>query len=152
MLRALFGLGPDMYVYSYPLVGQPSSWLRLVDHTHNYQLQVLMEQGFIGLIGFTSLTIFLTMSVFAIVKRYRDKKSSFDAIGIIILALLPAMIGKMFELQTGVARVSDLAMTLALFGAVIAVYELLNQQIAEGQGPQRRPQGELPARAHGCRG
>ena len=142
MLRPLFGLGPDMYVYSYPLVGQPSSWLRLVDHTHNYQLQVLMEQGFIGLIGFTSLTIFLTMSVFAIVKRYRDKKSSFDAIGIIILALLPAMIGKMFELQTGVARVSDLAMTLALFGAVIAVYELLNQQIAEGQNKSTN-QGSL---------
>ncbi|MEC9293214.1 MAG: hypothetical protein VYC65_02895 [Chloroflexota bacterium] len=142
MLRPLFGLGPDMYVYSYPLIGQPSSWLRLVDHTHNYELQVLMEQGFIGLIGFMSLTIFLAMSVFAIVKRYRDKKSTFDATGIIILALLPAMIGKMFELQTGVARVSDLAMTLALFGAVIAIYELLNQQIAEGQNKSRN-QGSL---------
>jgi len=133
MLRPLFGLGPDMYVYSYPLVGQPSSWLRLVDHTHNYQLQVLMEQGFIGLIGFTALIIFLTISVFAIVKRYRNQKSSFDVTGIIILALLPAMIGKIFELQTGVARASDLAMTLGLFGAVIAIYEFLNQQTDEGQ-------------------
>ncbi|MEC9293861.1 MAG: hypothetical protein VYC65_06200 [Chloroflexota bacterium] len=133
MLRPLFGVGPDMYVYSYPLVGQPSSWLRLVDHAHNYELHILVEQGFIGLIGFTALTIFLTISVFAIVKRYRNRKSDFDITGIIILALLPAMIGKIFELQTGVARASDLAMTLALFGAVIAIYELLNQQIAEGQ-------------------
>ena len=131
MLRPLFGLGPDMYVYSYPLIGQPSSWLRLVDHTHNYELQVLMEHGFIGLAGFTALSIFLIISVFAIIKRYRDNKNGFDATGIIILALLPAMIGKIFELQTGVARASDLAMTLALFGSVIAIYEFVNQQISQ---------------------
>ena len=133
MLRPLFGLGPDMYVYSYPLVGQPSSWLRLVDHTHNYELQILMEQGYVGLLGFTTLTIFLTISVFGITKRYRYQKKDFDTTGILILALLPAMIGKIFELQTGVARVSDLAMTLALFGAVIAIYEFLNQHNGEDE-------------------
>jgi len=133
MLRPLFGLGPDMYVYSYPLVGQPSSWLRLVDHTHNYELQVLMEQGFVGLIGFTTLTIFLTVSMFMIVKNSRYQKKDFDVTGILILALLPAVIGKMVELQTGVARASDLAMTLALFGAVIAIYEFLNKRNVESQ-------------------
>ena len=133
MLRPLFGLGPDMYVYSYPLIGEPSSWLRLVDHTHNYELQILMEQGFVGLIGFITLTGFLILTVFITAKKYRDIKGTFAITGTIILALLPAMIGKMFELQTGVARLSDITMTLALFGAVIAIYELLNQQIDEGQ-------------------
>ena len=76
ILRPLFGLGPDMYVYSYPLVAQPSSWLRLVDHTHNYELQILMEQGFLGLIGFTSLTGFLTICTFVIVKKYRKSQGS----------------------------------------------------------------------------
>jgi len=133
MLRPLFGLGPDMYVYSYPIVAQPSSWLRLVDHTHNYELQVLMEQGFLGLIGFSSLSGFLTICVFAIVKRYRNAKRNLDNTGIIMLAIFPAFVGKMFELQTGVARASDLAMTLALFGAVIAIYEVVNQQINERQ-------------------
>ena len=122
-----------MYVYSYPLVGQPSSWLRLVDHTHNYELQLLMEQGFIGLIGFTALSTLLVISVFVIIKRYRNEKTSFDITGIIILALLPAMIGKLFEMQTGVARASDLAMTLALFGAVIAIYEITNQPFKRRQ-------------------
>jgi len=133
ILRPLFGLGPDMYVYSYPMIGKPSSRLALVDHAHNYELQILLEQGFIGFIGFAALTIFLTICVFKIAKRYRERKSDFDTTGIIILALLPAMIGKLFDLQTGVARVSDLAMTFALFGAAIAIYELLNQQIGEDQ-------------------
>ena len=132
-LRPLFGLGPDMYVYSYPLIAKPSSQLALVDHAHNFELQVLMEHGFVGFIGFTTLSIFLTISVFAIIKRYRNQKSGFDVTGIIILALLPAMIGKLVDLQTGVARASDLAMTLALFGAVIAIYEFLGLQSTDCQ-------------------
>jgi len=132
-LRPFFGVGPDMFVYSYPLIAQPSSWLRLVDHTHNYELQILMEQGFIGFIGFTTLIAFLTISIFSIIKRYRNTKCDLDLTGIVILALLPATIGKIFELQSGVARVSDLAMTLALFGAVIAIYEILNQRTKEVQ-------------------
>ena len=133
MLRPLFGVGPDMYVYSYPLIGSPSSWLRLVDHTHNYELHILMEQGFIGLIGFITLTSFLILTIFITLKKYRNIKGSFDITGTIILAVLPAMIGKIFELQTGVARIADLTMTLALFGAVIAIFELLNQQNNAGQ-------------------
>ena len=115
------------------MIGKPSSRLALVDHAHNYELQILLEQGFIGFIGFATLTTFLTICVFEITRRYREKNHDFDTTGIIILALLPAVIGKLFDLQTGVARVSDLAMTFALFGAVIAIYELLNKRIDEGQ-------------------
>lgn len=146
VLRPIFGLGPDMYVYSYPLVAQPSSWLRLVDHTHNYGLQILMEQGFLGLIGFTSLTGFLTICTFVIIKKYRQKKRNLDHTKIVILAILPAFIGKMFELQTGVARASDLAMTIALFGAVIAIYEVVNQQINESQPDPLIQQSFVPSK------
>ncbi len=133
VLRPIFGLGPDMYVYSYPLVAQPSSWLRLVDHTHNYELQILMEQGFLGLIGFMALTGSLTICTVLIIKKHRKTKGNSDHAKIVILAILPAFIGKMFELQTGVARASDLAMTIALFGAVIAIYEVVNRQINKTQ-------------------
>ena len=51
-LRPLFGFGPDMFIYSFPFKGQPQSGLGIVDHAHNYELQLLMEQGFIGLISF----------------------------------------------------------------------------------------------------
>jgi len=127
-MRPFFGLGPDMYVYSYPLIGKPSSRLALVDHTHNYQLQVLLEQGIIGLIGFMTLCTMIMVSAFKVVKKYRTTNSRLSPSGIVILALFPSLIGKLFEMQSGVARVSDLLMTYALLGAVIAMYEILNTQ------------------------
>jgi len=68
-----------------------------------------------------------------IIKKYRNTKRNLDHTGIILLAILPAFVGKIFELQTGVARVSDLAMTIALFGSVIAIYEVINQENNERQ-------------------
>ena len=61
LLRPLFGLGPDMFVYSFPITSKPRTGLQTVDHAHNYELQVLMEQGFIGLIGFTMFSGFLLL-------------------------------------------------------------------------------------------
>ena len=129
LLRPLFGVGPDMLVYVFPLIGQPQSRLALVDHAHNYELQVLMEQGFVGLFGFLMMCALLAISIFAIVRRVRSSGNNIDAGSMLILALLPAMIGKMFEMQTGVGRVSDLAMNFALFGATIAIYEILNRRL-----------------------
>ena len=40
LLRPLFGLGPDMYVYAFPLAGNPQTRLALVDHAHNFELQL----------------------------------------------------------------------------------------------------------------
>jgi tetratricopeptide (TPR) repeat protein len=147
LLRPLFGLGPDMYVYSFPFVGPSQSKLSLVDHAHNYEIQILMEQGFVGLIGFSALAGLLVISAFAIVRRYRRAGRGLDSIGVLLIMLVPANIGKMFELQTGVARVSDLAMTLALFGATIALYEVANRRLtaeesaepAQSSKPKRNP-------------
>ena len=47
----------------------------------------------------------------------------------LILALLTAMIRKMVEFQSGVARISDLSMNFALFGAIIAIYEIINRNL-----------------------
>jgi tetratricopeptide (TPR) repeat protein/O-antigen ligase len=127
-LRPLFGVGPDMLVYSFPFKGQPQSGLGIVDHAHNYELQLLIEQGFIGVISFLLMVGLLTVAVFAIVRRMQSAGRGIDSTGIIVLALLPAFIGKMVELQSGVGRVSDLTMNFALFGAVIAIYEIVNRQ------------------------
>ena len=128
-LRPLFGFGPDMLIYSFPFKGQPQSGLGMVDHAHNYELQLLMEQGFIGLISFLFMAGLLTVAIFAVVRRMRSAGRGIDSTGIIVLALLPAFLGKMVELQSGVARISDLTMNFALFGAVIAIYEIVNLQL-----------------------
>ena len=128
LLRPLFGLGPDMFVYSFPITSKPRTGLQTVDHAHNYELQVLMEQGFIGLIGFTMFSGFLLLSAFTTVKKIRSSDDRVGVVAILVLALLPPVIGRMVEIQSGVARVSELAMMFALFGAIIALYRLVNRQ------------------------
>ena len=78
---------------------------------------------------FVSFAGLLGISVFAIVRRFRSTDRGIDPTGILLLALLPALIGKLVEFQTGVPRVSDLALTFALFGAAVALYELVNSQL-----------------------
>jgi len=137
ILRPVFGLGPDIFVYSFPIVGKPQTKLAIVDHPHNYELMVLMEQGFVGLAGFIALTSLLGVATFAIARRVRKSASrGNNPAAFLILALLPANMGKLVELQTGVGRVSDLGMTLALFGAVIAVYEIVNHQLNKDDSEQ----------------
>jgi tetratricopeptide (TPR) repeat protein/O-antigen ligase len=138
-LRPLFGIGQDMYVYAFPLVADPQSQLALVDHAHNYELMVLVEQGFVGLFGFMMLTVLLGVATFAITRRFRRAGRGLDATGILLLVILPATIGKLADLQTGVARISDLAMMLAFFGATIAIYEIANRQLRADE-PEMAPE------------
>ena len=145
-LRPLFGIGQDMYVYAFPLVGNPQSQLALVDHTHNYELMILVEQGFVGLFGFMMLTVLLGVATLAITRRFRRAGRSLDATGILMLAILPATIGKLADLQTGVARISDLAMMLAFFGAAIAIYEIANRQLRSDE-PDPTPDKTKPGSA-----
>ncbi len=87
-----------------------------------------MEQGFLGLIGFAAMGLLLGVAIIAVVRRMRTQKSGLNsATTLLVLALFPAVIGKSVELQTGVARISDLAMNMAIFGAVVALYELFNR-------------------------
>ena len=127
-LRPVFGLGPDMFVYSFSMVEKPRAGLQLVDHTHNYGLQILMEQGFLGLFGFLIFVSSLVVIAFALAKRLRSSDYQLSISKILVLSLLPAMLGKIIEIQTGVPRVSDLTMMFALFGATIALYSVINGQ------------------------
>jgi tetratricopeptide (TPR) repeat protein len=136
LLRPLFGLGPDMYVYSFPLVGNPQTKLALVDHAHNYELQLLMEHGFVGFLAFMAAAALLGTSVLTMVRRMRKSGNGIDTMGFLVLALSPAMIGKMVELQTGVARISDLAMNMALLGAAIAIFEVVSRRLSDEQPEQ----------------
>jgi tetratricopeptide (TPR) repeat protein len=126
ILHPIFGLGPDMFAYSFPLVAQPRTGVAIVDHTHNYQLQILMEQGFLGLIGFLTLVGSLAAMSVLIIRQVRHTNQPWNINTILVLALLPPMIGKIVEIQTGVARVSDLTMMFALFGATFALYQVIN--------------------------
>ena len=123
-LRPVFGLGPDMYVYSYSIAAEPQARNDLVDHTHNYELQLMMEQGLVGLLLFIGVVVLACMTIYKLIKQARTTEHGLDVTAVLILALAPAVLGKLVEMQTGVSRVSELAMTFALFGAIAAIWML----------------------------
>ena len=123
-LRPVFGFGPDMFVYSYPLVAEPQSGNNLVDHTHNYELQILMEQGFVGLILLLTVLALIAVTIYRSITILKSQAEELDFLSILLLATAPALIGKLIEMQSGVSRVSELTMTFALFGVVSAIWFL----------------------------
>tara|TARA_B110000438_G_scaffold112214_1_gene110099 strand:- start:131 stop:2215 length:2085 start_codon:yes stop_codon:yes gene_type:complete len=126
VLRPVFGLGPDMFVYSYPLIAEPQSSNNLVDHPHNYELQILMEQGILGLFLLLSVLALIVITIYRTITILKSQSNELSLLSILLLATAPALIGKLIEMQSGVSRVSELTMTFALFGVVAAIWFLVS--------------------------
>ncbi len=127
LVRPVFGLGPEMFSYSYPLVGDPHPDRHFTAHPHNYALQVLIGQGWLGFLLLVSSTLLILAAAWFAVRRLRSATDQLPAIDWILIAFSAALIGKIVESQVGVARVSDLTMTFALAGGIVAVSELVNR-------------------------
>ena len=126
VLRPVFGFGPDMFVYSYPLVAEPRWSNNLVDHPHNYELQILMEQGIVGLFLLLSVLALIAITIYRTITILKSQSNELSLLSILLLATAPALIGKLIEMQSGVSRVSELTMTFALFGVVAAIWFLVS--------------------------
>jgi tetratricopeptide (TPR) repeat protein len=133
LLRPVFGVGPDMLVYAFPYVGEPQSELSKVDHAHNLGLNTLAELGYLGLISLAAVSAFLLYTGFRTVVMARFAANGVNKTSIVILAILPSLFGKLIEAQTGVPRVSDMAMMFALTGAAIALYEIVRRLSPAGE-------------------
>ena len=59
VLRPIFGVGPDLFVYSFHFVIEPQSKLTNVENAHNYYLNLLIELGFFNLLILTALFIYI---------------------------------------------------------------------------------------------
>ena len=124
VLRPVFGFGPDMFIYSYPLVADPQSGNNLIDHSHNYELQILMEQGIVGLILLLAVLALIVITIYRVIMILKSQSDELSFLSILLLATAPALIGKLIEMQSGVSRVTELTMTFALFGVVSAIWFL----------------------------
>ena len=132
-LRRLYGLGPDMFVHSYPIRVSPIGFLELQPNVHNIFLHILVTTGILGLVALAILGYgFLTILV-NLAKRLKQDLDIHP--GLIIAAVfLSIVIGKVIEMQTGVSRVSDLTPTFAVFGALVAsVSSIRNQSDSTSQ-------------------
>ena len=144
MLRPVFGLGPDMFVYSYPLIAEPQSSTSLVDHPHNYELQILMEQGIVGLFFLLSVLTLIAITIYRTITILKSQSNEISLLSILLLATTPGLIGKLIEMQSGVSRVSELTMTFALFGVVAAIWFLVSTKYpSAGSSTDEAPPSNL---------
>jgi O-antigen ligase len=144
-LRVLFGYGPDMFFYSYPLAALPQASLVGVSHTHNYGLQVLMEQGMVGV---ALLVVTAALVIIASLKVLRARRKDGDRrLSVLLVGVLAALIGRTVEQTVGVGRVSDLMLFWALTGMVIALAEIHHRSTAQkssAPAPRRARHAERP--------
>ena len=124
LLRVLFGVGPDMYVYSYPLTSSPSSKLSMVDHAHNYLLQTMVEVGLLGLLAILTLGLLIFITSIQLIAKIKNHFYN-SRIAFISLGIISALGGKLVDIQAGVPRISDTTMMFALIGAIICINRLL---------------------------
>ncbi|MEX0762702.1 MAG: tetratricopeptide repeat protein [Dehalococcoidia bacterium] len=152
LLRPLFGFGPDMYFYSYPLAAGPQDGFTTVSHTHNYALQLLMEMGVSGLIIFLVATTLILATGVRLLRQRHTEGLRGGWLSIIMLGVLSALVGRAVEQTVGVARVGDLAPFWALMGLVVALHAIGNPSaplqpvtVAPARRRRRSPQAASAA-------
>ena len=85
-----------------------------------------MEQGIVGLFLLLSVLALIAITIYQTITILKSQSNELSFLSILILATVPALIGKIIEMQSGVSRVSELTMTFALFGVVAAIWFLLS--------------------------
>ena len=121
-LRPVFGLGPEMYHYSFPLVADPQDGVLVPSHAHNLPLHLVLEYGAAGLFAFVLLALSVLMAGLMTVWRYRrDKGRGGDWLSIAMLTVIASLIGRAVEQSVGVARIGDLILFWMLLGVALAV-------------------------------
>ena len=144
-LRVLFGFGPDMFFYSYPVAADPQGSLLGVSHAHNYLLQVLMEEGLVGASLMAAAAALLLIAALRVLRA----RSAEPWLAIVMIGTLAALAGRAVDQFGSVARLSDLMLFFALGGALFALTEIAraagHAELAGAQpapGRQRRRCGE----------
>ena len=125
MLRPVFGLGPDMLIYSYPLRGQTP------DQARKRRSRTQLPAAYSGGTGLRRILVIGWSQCAARSRSFQHRaipqKTQFRYSKLLlqVLVLLPATAGKLSELQTGVSRISDMTMTFAIMAGVLVLYELI---------------------------
>ncbi len=123
-VRFMFGFGPDMYFYSYPIRSKPLPSPVTTNHAHNYPLQVLLEQGLAGLIMFSTSAGLVLITAFSVTRSVARRGENDQWVSILIIGMISALIARAVEQGAGVGKVSDLVTFWAIMGLVIAIADI----------------------------
>lgn len=124
LLRPVYGLGPDMFVHSYPLAVSPRSDIELQVNAHNLPLHIFVSTGLFGLISLTIIFTGLILIVKRLFSGIRTQVSGEPLTLMLPSVFTAALVGKSIEMQTGIPRVSDLTPAVVILGALLAGYSL----------------------------
>lgn len=123
VLRPIFGVGPDLFVYSFHFVIEPQSKLTNVENAHNYYLNFLIELGFFNLFILTALFIYIFVIGIKFLEKTRLLPSENISVTIIVIGIFSALVGKFVEMIAGVPRIEDLTILFLLIGLLFSIYK-----------------------------
>ena len=123
-LRPIFGLGPDMFVHSYPLVATPRDRLEVQVSAHNLILHLWVTSGLLGLASLLVVLWGLVITNRHLFRKLREKASDHTTELLLACGFCVAIVGKAVDMQAGVPRISDLAPTFVILGALVATYRV----------------------------
>lgn len=144
--RHLFGYGPDLFLYALPLRWAPQSQEVVNASAHSYLLQVTVELGLVGALAFVALVAALAGCGVAALRR----RPLAPEHGLACAALLSALVVRVAEQLTGVARVSDMTLFWAVAGALAALPALSGAATPEARArlkEESRPAPTGPLRS-----
>ena len=121
LLRHLLGYGPDSFPYVYPLGEEPSlsETVRLTRDAHNQYINMLVEQGVLGLLVSLGMTaVPLVAGGYVLLRRsaaypWRTR--------LLLLGVLSALAGRAAEQLVGVDKLADTMLSWALLGLLVAL-------------------------------
>ena len=121
VLRHLLGYGPDSFPAVYPLREEPSlrEKVRLTRDAHNQYINMLVEQGVLGLLVSLGLTLVpLATGGYVLVRRsaaypWRTR--------LLLLGVLSALAGRAAEQLVGVDKLTDTLLSWALLGLLVGL-------------------------------
>ena len=120
-LRPIFGVGPDLFVYSFHFVIEPQTKLINVEHAHNYYLHLLIELGFINLLLFSLLFLTIIIMGLSLINKHLSNDKNYL---IVLTGLLSAFLAKLVEMMVGVPRIEDLSILFIIMGMIISIYKI----------------------------
>ena len=128
-LRPLIGYGPEVFRYAY-LQSDIANNAGLTLHAHSFVLHTAVELGLLGVAAYGGLAIAVAWLLVRLIRHARGRELTWATY--VAIGLLGALASRMVEQVPGKAQASDLTLSWALAGLVVALVLLPRR------GPPRR--------------
>jgi tetratricopeptide (TPR) repeat protein/O-antigen ligase len=134
VVRTLFGYGPEMFFYAYPLGIDVDYSGSIAAHAHNYPLQIFVELGVLGLGSIIALALLVLYAGVQLLNTVKSAGTEERWASLIVVGLVATLAGRAVEQMAGVARLGDLVPFWILLGLLIAIIEITKARSSGFEG------------------